>query len=90
MKTTKLVFPFILFLCFPLFTFAESSPLIQNISGRNVIVGDISGTVTQKDNSKKTKSGKGKPNWLNILYWIIGILVGITILITFTKELIKI
>ena len=65
-------------------------PIHQNISGRNVIVGDISGTVTQKDNSKKTKSGKGKPNWLNILYWIIGILVGITILITFTKELIKI
>lgn len=65
-----------------------STPIHQNISGRNVIVGDISGTVTQEDNTKmKATITKGKPNWVNILYWIIGILVGITILITFIKSI---
>lgn len=61
-------------------------PIHQNISGRNIIVGDISGTVTQEDNTSVSTETKRIP-WLKVLYWIIGILVGLTIIITFIKSI---
>jgi hypothetical protein len=52
-------------------------PINQNIvSGDNIIIGDVSGTVTQEANSKRTTTNvKGKPKWLKWLYWILGALV---------------
>lgn len=51
-------------------------PLRQNIvTGDNVIIGNISGTVTQEDHSNKLTKDKGKPKWLEWLKWIIGILI---------------
>jgi hypothetical protein len=68
-----------------------SLPTYQNISAKNVIVGNISGPVTQGDNSTKiTNKTKGKTTLLNNIYWIIGALVGLTVLITFVLKLLKI
>ena len=65
-----------------------SVPIYQNISARNVIVGNVSGTAIHEDNSTTTINDKEKQKWLNILYWIIGALVGLTILYTFIKGLV--
>jgi len=58
-------------------------PFNQNISGTNVIVGDISGSVKQETNSNVATEIIEKPKWLKTLYWVIGILVGLSILVTF-------
>jgi hypothetical protein len=68
-----------------------SSPMYPNISSKNVIVGNISGPVTQGDNSTKIiNKTKGKTTLLNKVYWMIGILMGLTALITFVLKLLKI
>lgn len=64
-----------------------SIPFNQNIiTGDNIIMGNVSGTVTQEDNATVTTEAKRIP-WLKVLYWIIGILVGLTIIITFIKSI---
>lgn len=65
-----------------------TTPIQQNISATNVIVGNVSGTASQEDNSTKILNEKGKLPWLKILYWIIGVLVGLSILYTFIKGII--
>jgi hypothetical protein len=52
-----------------------SIPINQNISGNNVIVGNVSGTAKQEVNTGTTTKGKGKPKWLKWLFWILGALV---------------
>jgi hypothetical protein len=66
-----------------------SIPINQNISGTNVIVGDITGYVKQEANSSVITEINEKPKWLKTLYWIIGILVGISVLITFFITIFK-
>lgn len=65
-----------------------STPIRQNIiTGDNIIIGDISGSVKQVDNSRIPTKVKKRGKWLNWIYWIVGILVGITILIAFIKSI---
>jgi hypothetical protein len=67
--------------------FKEDEPFTfsinQNISGTNLIVGDVSGNVKQEANSTVAKETIEKPKWVRTLYWVIGILVGLSVLITF-------
>jgi hypothetical protein len=58
-------------------------PFQQNISGTNLIVGDISGNVKQEANTTANTETIEKPKWIRTLYWVVGILVGLSILITF-------
>jgi hypothetical protein len=65
-----------------------SIPIRQNIiTGDNLIIGDISGSVKQVDNSTIPTKDKKRGKWLNWIYWIVGILVGITVLIAFIKSI---
>jgi hypothetical protein len=58
----------------------------QNIiTGENVIVGNISGDVKQ-GNKAVIPSNKNKIDRVQYIYWIVGILVGITALIMFIKN----
>jgi predicted transcriptional regulator len=65
-----------------------SMPINQNIiSGHNIIVGNTSGDIKQGDNSAITAKSEEKMNWLKWVYWIVGILVGLTVLIAFIKSI---
>lgn len=73
-----------------------SIPLNRNIiTGDNIIIGNVGGDVKQTDNTtkettqKEQKEQKDKNNWLKLLYWVVGILVGITVIITFVLRLLK-
>jgi predicted transcriptional regulator len=57
------------------------------ISGDNIIFGNISGDVKQEANSLMPEKTEEKMSWLKWLYWIIGILVGITVLYVFIKSI---
>lgn len=60
------------------------APVHQNISGQNVIVGNVAGNAIQENKTTNVASNpNGKTTWLNKLYWIIGIAVGLTVLIAF-------
>jgi len=59
-------------------------PFNQNIvTGDNVIIGNNYGKIKQEDNSTDSTKAYGKPKWLKWLMWIIGILIGVSSLITF-------
>jgi hypothetical protein len=61
-----------------------TSSFSQNITGTNIILGGVIRDVKQEANS--TFLSEEKPKWLEILYWVIGILVGLTIIITFLAK----
>jgi hypothetical protein len=65
-------------------------PIHHNISAKNVIVGDVAGTINQQDNSTiSTGMTNTKPYWLNKWYWVVTILVGIVTIVMIIINLIK-